>query len=177
MKNSKDTYKAGSEKEASMNITKDDLNGLIRDYGIIKGHANEQTRKRLAIILADFMIKKGMSAQDSAIMERVFYNDLAGVDIISGITDYEDFLSNFKGCHGIEPLRIGLPEGVAYNEEIRLKAVQIITYIEGRIKDEAGKSTNRGNTMSGIRGKQDSVSGIKAKGIKIHSRIQNQTLL
>jgi hypothetical protein len=160
-----------------MNVTKEDLNELIKGYGIRQGRTDAHSRKRLAIILADFMVGLGLEGSDHAILERAFLDELERFELISGPTDYEEYLSGLKGYSGIEPIRIALPEGTSYSEDTRLIVVQILTYIERRIKDEAGKSTNRGNTMSGIRSKQDSVGGIKAKGLKVHPRIQNQTLL
>ncbi len=153
------------------------LDEIIRDYGIRPGKANSQTRVRLAIILAEAMIKNGIPSRDAAILERVFYDELESVQIVSGLTDYEEFLKNFKGWHGIDPLKIGLPEGTAYSEDTREKVRQIIFYIERSVMNETGKSIDRRITLSGVRNKQRPDISLKAKGLAVHSTFTGQAAL
>jgi hypothetical protein len=154
-----------------MKITKNILDALIRDYNIKPGKPDSLSRKRLAIILAEMLINNGMPARDAAIMERVFYDGLEGINLISGLTDYEEFLSNYKGWPGIDALKIGLPEGIAYTEEARLKAFQIIKYLERSVNDETRKSTNGRNVVRGIGHELKAVIRTPAKRSPIHSII------
>jgi hypothetical protein len=160
-----------------MTVTKAMLDEIIRDYGIRPGKANSQTRVRLAIIISEAMIKNGMLPRDAAILERAFYDELEAVQLVSALTDYEEFLKNFKGWHGIDPLKIGLPEGTAYSEDTREKVRLIIFHIERSVKNETGKSIDRRITLSGVRNKQRPDIGIKAKGLAVHPPFQSQAAL
>lgn len=131
-----------------MQVNRDMLNDLIDEYGISKGKPDGRTRSRLAIILGEFLIKSGMPARDAAIMERVFFDELAGFELISGQTGYEAYLESAKEAYKIDALKIGLPEGTAYSEDAREKAYQIILYIQGRVKD-GGSKRDQENTIGG----------------------------
>jgi hypothetical protein len=154
-----------------MEVTKEILNQVIYDYNIRPGKPDGLSRKRLAIIIGGMLIENGMPARDAAIMERVFYDELDGVELISGMTDYEEYLGSLKGYQTIDPLKIGLPESIAYTEEARLKAFQIIQYIERRTKDEIREPINRRNIVRGIGHELKATIRPSTKGLAVHSII------
>ena len=160
-----------------MQVTKEIINQAISDYSIRTGRPNDTTRARLAIILAEMLIDNGMPPRDGAIMERILYDELDGVTLISGMTDYEEYLGSLKGYQSIDPLKIGLPEGIAYSEDTRLKAFQIIQYIERRTKDEIRKPVNRRNIVRGIGHEFKTNLRVKKKGLAVYSLISKSARL
>jgi len=113
-----------------MNITKDILDSVIKRHNVRQGKPSEQARKRISIIVSECLIENGLDARSGAILERCLYDYLQNAELDCNETCYELYLKDVKQSYQVDPLKIGVPEGIEYSDNTIYKASQIIQYLK-----------------------------------------------
>ena len=123
------------------------LDSVIKRFKIRQGRLTEQARKRIAIILSEYMIENGLDARSAAILERCTYDYLQNADLDCNETCYELYLHDIKQSYQVDPLKIGLPEGIEYSGDTIYRVTQIIQYLK---ENADGKRTEKNHPRSHI---------------------------
>ena len=161
-----------------INLTKAMLDSVIRRYNIRQGRPTEQARKRIAIIISEYLIETGLDARSGAILERCLYDYLQNADLDCNETPYELYLKDVKHSFMVDPLKIGLPEGIEYAGDTIYKTTQIIQYLKENANGEGTKKDNtRGNTIRSFKYKKTDVGYTKTKRSSLYQGNEPEQIL